>query len=399
MRAPGIARGLPAAFWWLFLGQGVMALATFVFPFLALFLGSRGFSPAATGLVAALFGAGSLPAGILAGQAADRLGRRPTLVGSLAAAAALTALLPALASPAALALAVLLLGVAVHAWWPAMNAMVADLLPPSRYADAYGLLYWERNAGIAFSFAVGGALARHGYGWLFVADALTTLLFAGVAWARLAETRPSPSPGRRAGEGAGYREALADRHLVRLLALQVALLLSMFQFMVALPIAMTAKGLGPADYGRAMAVNGVLIVLLQPASARLAARWPDGSVLAAAALLVGAGTGAYALCAAPWTYAVATGVWTLGEILFIPTLSAVVSRLAPPELRGRYQGLLSFAFGAGLALAPAVGGAVLGALGATALWSGAAALAGAVALGHLVAGRARVRAQGGAREG
>ena len=389
--APRAALGLPAAFWWLFAGQGVMALATFVFPFLALFLGSRGFTPSEIGLVAALFGAGSLPAGILAGGLADRVGRKPTLVASLVAAAGLTALLPWFEVPAAVALDVLALGVAVHAYWPVMNAMVADELPPSRYADAYGLLYWERNAGIAVSFAAGGALARHGYGRLFLADAATTLLFAMLASWRVRETlAPAPAGLPRAG-AAGWREALADRHLLRLLGLQVALQLAMFQFMVALPVAMTASGLGPAEYGRAMAVNGVLIVLLQPWATRIASRADEGAVLAAAALLVGAGMGAYAFCGAPWTYAAATALWTLGEILTIPTLSAVVSRLAPPDLRGRYQGLLTFAFGAGLSLAPAVGGAVLEFLGTGALWGGAAAVGGAVALGHVAAGRARLR--------
>src|SRR5919204_318729 len=50
---------LPAAFWWLFAGMLVNALATFVFPFLALFLTSRGISVARAGLVVALYGGGN----------------------------------------------------------------------------------------------------------------------------------------------------------------------------------------------------------------------------------------------------------------------------------------------------------------------------------------------------
>jgi MFS family permease len=381
------ASGLPATFWWLFAGVLVMALATFVFPFLALFLRSRGLSATETGLVVALFGAGTIPSGPLAGWLADRVGRRPTLIGSLVAAALLTALLPAVASRGALAAATLALGLAANAYFPAANAVVADVVPPERYRDAYGLMYWERNAGIAVSFALGGALASRGYTRLFLADALTTLLFAAVVWRAIPETRPA-----RAARGtapAGYRSLLADRDLAALLALNVAFLLPLFQFMVAVPLTMARQGLSPAAYGLVMAVNGVLIVLLQPLSGPVARRLDGGHALALASLLVAAGYGGYAACTTVAGYAACTAVWTLGEILAMPAVSSLVADLSPPELRGRYQGMLALSFGVGLTLAPALGGAALERAGPTALFTGAALASAAVGAGHLAAGRAR----------
>ena len=383
------AGGLPATFWWLFAGVLVMSLATFVFPFLALFLRSRGFSVTQTGLIVALFGVGSVPAGPVAGWFADRVGRRPTLIGALVGAAALTALIAALSSPWAIAAATVLTGAAVHAYWPAANAVVADVVPPERYDDAYGLMYWERNAGIAFSFVIGGMLAAGGYSRLFLADAATTLLFAALVWWRLPETHPAGPSARRAAPGRGWAAVLADRRLRALLVLNLAFLLSMFQFLVAVPLVMSRQGIAPAAYGRAMAVNGLLIVTLQPLSGALTRRRDAARVLAVAALLVGAGYGAYAYCGTALEYAAATAVWSLGEILALPTLSSLVAELSPPDLRGRYQGLLGLSFGAGLALAPALGGAFLDRLGAQALWGATALLSVAVAAGQLAAGRAR----------
>jgi MFS family permease len=92
--APSTAlRDLPPAYRWLLGGMFVSALATFVFPFLALYLRARGFSVAQAGLVAGLFGAGSVVSGPRAGWSADRLGRRPTILLALLASATLTALL------------------------------------------------------------------------------------------------------------------------------------------------------------------------------------------------------------------------------------------------------------------------------------------------------------------
>lgn len=392
--------GLPTTFWTLFVGVLLMSLATFVFPFLALFLRARGYSVEHTGLLVALFGAGSIPAGPMGGWFADRVGRRPTLIGALLLAAALTALLPFLEALPVVAAGALALGFAVHAYFPAANAVVADVVRPDRYADAYGLMYWERNLGVAGSFALGGQLAAFGYQRLFLADAATTLAFAIITAFLIPETMPPAQPvGGPAGTapadlGARHRglgTVLADRHFRRLMGLNLVLLLGMFQFMVALPVVMARRGFTPAEYGRAMAVNGILIVLCQPWMGRISARFPPAHALAGAALLVAAGYGGYAFAATPLQFTLATAVWSLGEIVTIPLVSALVAKLSATDLRGQYQGVYGTSFGAALALAPAVGGLVLERFGEAALWGGVVSTCIAVAVGHVLAGGARSR--------
>jgi len=398
--APPSLSELPPVFRWLLAGTFVSSLATFVFPFLALFLTGRGFSVAEAGLVTGLFGGGSIVSGPLSGWCADRFGRRPTLVASLVSTAALTALLAAATSPAALALAAAALGVAASAWRPAANALVADAVAEPHRARAYGLMHWVNNIGVALSFAAGGALAGHGYPPLFLADAATTLAFAALVLWRIPETRPStptststPTP---TPTPTGYAAVLSDRHFLALLALLFALLVPFCQFMTALPVAMARQGIGAATYGRVMAVNGTLIALLQPALSRRAARFDQGAVLALSALLVGLGYGGYALAATPLGWGVATAVWSFGEILLFPAVGALVAALSPRHLRGRYQGALSTVFGLGLAAAPPLGGLVLDRLGATTLWLGCLAAALLVAAGHLLVAGPRRRALAGA---
>lgn len=413
MRIAALTRvwaGLPAIYWALFAGVFLMALATFVFPFLTLYLRSRGHSVEETGLLVALFGAGSIPAGPAAGWLADHVGRRPTLLGTLVLASAFTALLPFLEWPALVAAGTLVLGVAVHAYYPAASAVVADVVPPDRYGDAYALMYWERNAGIAVSFAIGGSLAAYGFERLFLLDAATTLLFAAVVLWKVPETRPvgrhgagpaaGPGPGGdppapvagASGGALGLAPVLRDVHFRRLMLLNMAFLLGLFQFLVVLPIHMTERGLSAADYGHAMAVNGVLIMVLSPWAGRLTEVLDGGRILAAGALLVGAGYGAYAVASTPLEFTLATGVWSLGEIATLPVVSSLVAKLSPPLLRGRYQGAFMMSGGAALALAPAAGGIVAGRLGPVALFAGVTALGVAVAALHLAAGRARAAA-------
>jgi MFS family permease len=245
---------------------------------------------------------------------------------------------------------------------------------------------------MAVSAALGGMLAAQGYGKLFLADAATTAVFAALVWRKVPETRPP----RAAAEAAdrpprGYRDVLGDRVFLAFLLLHVCLVVVLFQFMVAAPIDMAAHGISTAAYGRILAVNGVLIVLLQPSFSRIAGRFDAARVLALAAGLLGLGYGAYALCADAWQYAAATAVWSLGEILAFPTSAAVVAALAPADLRGRYQGLYGLSFGAAMMLAPVLGSSALQRLGSRPLWTVCLLAALLVAAGQLAAGGPRRR--------
>ena len=376
----------PAAFWWLWGGAFVSALATFVLPFLTLFLRSRGLGVEAIGRMGALYGVGVLLGSPVAGALADRLGRRPTMIGALLCTALATAVLALVERAAAITGAVVLVGVSHAAYRPAAQALVADVVLPEARTRAYGMLRWGNNLGLAVSSVLGGALAAIGYDRLFLVDAATTLAFVAIVAWRVPETRPAPPPpGVRPGPRARLpvREAL---FLLAFLALQVAFILPLWQFQVTLPLSMAREGHGPAVFGRVLAVNGVLITLLQPSLAAWSAERDAARLLAGGALLVGLGYGAYALCQGALAFGAATAVWSLGEIVFMPVASSAVAALSPAALRGRYLGAWSLAFGLGMVVSPVLGSACLERFGPRALWGSCLGTGLLAALGFLVLG-------------
>src|SRR5512145_1694799 len=77
-------RGLPRPFWVLFAGTLVNRGGGFVLVFLALYLTEvRGLTPTQAGAIISAYGLGAIAGGPLGGALSDRIGRRPTLVGSL----------------------------------------------------------------------------------------------------------------------------------------------------------------------------------------------------------------------------------------------------------------------------------------------------------------------------
>jgi MFS family permease len=391
------AGGLPAVFWYLWTGTLINRLGSFVIIFLAIYLTTvRGFSAAQAGLVLGLSGAGSAVGVLLGGVLADRWGRRRTLLTAHLATATTMLALGLVRDRYAIMGVAMLLGLAAEMARPAFSAMMVDVVPERDRLRAFTLNYWAINLGFACAAVLAGLAARANYLLLFVVDAASTLITAGIIFAKVRETRPArPVPGRRTGgwesDGAGLRAVFADRVFIGVVGLNLLLALVFMQHVSTLPIAMGQDGLSPATYGAVIALNGVLIVAGQLFVPRLIGGHNRSRVLALAALVTGFGFGLTALADHAWLYALTVLVWTMGEMLNSPSTSTLLAELSPAELRGRYQGVFSLAWSAAAFGAPIAGGFVQEHAGNTALWLGCAGVGLVVAVGHLLSDPARQR--------
>ena len=353
--------GFSPVFWNILAGMFVNRLASFMITFLALFLvRERGFAPDAAGRVVALFGVGSLVAGPLGGTLADALGRRATMLLSFVLGSVTVGSIGFLHDPALLAAFAFLGALTGQLYVPAMNAAIADIVPFDDRARAWGLTYWVVNLGWTFGLAIGGLLAARSFTAVFLADAATTLVFAGIIARRVPETRP---PGTHVHSPlAGLARVFADRHFVAFLLLHLLALVVFVQFQLAAPVDMSAHGIGPGTFAALLSINGLGVVILQPLAGPTLARLDPGRLLAASALLIGAGFGVNALAGTlpplP-VYLASVVLWTMGEVTGFPAAATVVANLAPPELRGRYQGAFSMAWGVAFTIAPVLGGELL----------------------------------------
>lgn len=387
------------------MGTLVNRLGGFVVSFLALYLTrERGLPIEDAGMVVGLYGAGSIFAGPIGGLSADRLGRRTTMVaGLLLGAMAMIALCHA-RERSHVAVATFALGLLGDLYRPAMSAATADLVPEHDRARAYGLMHWAVNLGFAIAPVLAGLLAEKNFELLFYGDALTTVVFAGIIWFRVPETRPRrPMEEARGGgeaRGAGatvlgarrggvrsigvdFVTPFRDPILVAFAGLVFMVVVVFHQSIVTLPLDMRAHGISSSEFGSLIALNGLCIILIQPFAVGQLHRFPRSMVLAASALLSGVGFFVNVWASGPWLYGVAIVIWTLGEITMAPVAPTFVAALAPRDLRGSYQGAFQMAYGGGTFVGPIVGSRILGGLGATWLWTACLGLGLASALGHL----------------
>ncbi len=365
-----LVEGLPPTYWLLWSGTLINRLGGFVIPFLTLYLTSQRDIPVSqAALMVSLFGAGSFLSQLIGGELTDRLGRRPVMLMSFLVTPVVMVTLGLARNLPIIAVCTLVVGFFTDLYRPAVGAAIADLVPSESRTRAYGYNYWAINLGAAVAPLLAGLLAGYNYLILFIGDALTTLAFGLIVFFGIRETRPTEVR-HTAQTPMNERINQLKREPILLLFSFLTLFFGMIymQGYVTLPLDMQSHGLGPQQYGLAIAVNGFPIILVTIPISNMASKWPRFEIIAVSAVLLGLGFGFTTLASNLPLFVVSVVIWTLGEIAATSVSPALIADLSPVELRGLYQGIFGSAWGLSYFLGPLVGGWVYEHLGSSVLW-------------------------------
>jgi MFS family permease len=332
------------------------------------------------------------------GRLSDRVGRRPVLIGSIAAtAASMAALGTGLVfsqSVAWLFVARAFSGIATANLGTA-TAYIADITKPVDRAKGMGLIGMAFGLGFILGPGVGGALSRiaiggrHGAAPCFVAAGLSVINLVWVIWG-VGESLPPDVRARGVRRNlaplnfAAVRQAAALPGVAQAITVNFLMVLSFtnldqtFTFFCADLFSINEQGTGYVLAFIGIVAAGVQGGLVRP----LAARFDEGTLIRAGtaiqvvafAALVAAGS-----VASRPLLLVAGGLLALGNGLAQPSTSAFISRRAPAERQGATLGANQSFASLARAFGPAVGGWLYGTLGPRAPYA-AASIGMAVAL-------------------
>jgi hypothetical protein len=200
-------------------------------------------------------------------------------------------------------------------------------------------------------------LASTSYTWLFVVEAVMTLVFRFVV-ARLLPP-DGPHEARPAAQASGlWRSLRADRGLLMLLPAVLVIDVVYRQLYSTLPVYLRDHGHGVGLYAALIAVGSAAILCLELPVALALKKLPSLVIIGTGYALVGVGFALFGLGAGTALMVGAMLVVTAGEILYKTTANAHVADCAPPDLVGRYQGLYTGFSISGLVLAPPIGAAI-----------------------------------------
>ncbi|MEX1362426.1 MAG: MFS transporter [Nannocystaceae bacterium] len=352
---------LPRSLWLLVAGTTITRAGAFVFPYLTLYLGQeRGLPLDVVGMVLAVGSVGLVGGNFLGGWAADRIGRKSTLLAALSInALGFLALGQPAATPASYAAWLLVGYVGSGMYGPAAAALIADETPEHRRPLAYTVNYMGANLGMAVGPLVGGLVAQASFGWLFIGDALTTMACALVI-ALGVHPRPAPRRERkrlaRSGHCGLWRAHPGVLAFVGASFFLVAPLMGL-EYAVPLLVARTFE----ADLvwvGVIYTINAGMIL----GSSVVVERWSRGRdevrVMVVAAALWASGLLVLALCTSLWALVGCTVIWTLGEVVASIAVPSYVAARVPRHGKGRMMALADVVRSAAGMAAPLVLGVI-----------------------------------------
>ena len=341
-----------------------------VLPYLGVTLHrERGVSATVVGMIWTAAGLSGAAMQWVAGEVADRVGRRPVLLGAMLLRTANLAVLgyeilhrgPI---PAIAALCVLN-GVLCAFFDPVASAMVADLASGEHRIAAFSLQRIGVNIGWVLGTSTVGLtpLLHLNFGHLFYASAVVTLL-AALAASAITETAPtapvSLRPPLRLTDLAAYRH---DRPFMRFLLATFFFFLLQAQLYATMSLyAADHLRLNLVQISHLYSLNGFMVVVLQ-----LPAFYYIRHVGTHRVLIVGslAYAASYALCGIAGTslhLLACVAFITIAEIITAPAQQTAATSMAPVGRVGTYAGLFGLAQAAGQSLGPLVGTSLLDAL-------------------------------------
>jgi len=301
----------------------------------------------------------------VAGELSDRLGRTRLMILGQGTRAVLFGVM-ALAVHARVnfwaASGILCLSYIAGAFFqPVATAAVSDLVEPERRLGAYSLMRVAHNLGWGVGPMLGGVISEAGYAWLFVFGAATSAFSAWLVRRHVPEThtaRPGTSGGHRnLTDLLGVRH---DRRFMIFCAFALFLFITMSQWLATLSVyASGTLGTARHQLGLMFGMNGFLVVVFQLPVTRTLRRVSLSGCLALGSLI-------YAVSFFTVGFAGSTGVLfacmaaiTLGELVATPSLTTLVSLVAPPERTGRYMGFYGLVSSFGWSVGPLLGGLLL----------------------------------------
>ena len=130
----------------------------------------------------------------------------------------------------------------------------------------------------------------------------------------------------------------------------------------------------PQGYGYLLSLNALMVVVMQFWITRRIRGSPQFLMLALGAVLVGIGFGLYGLVAAYGWFMLAMAILTVGEMIMVPVGQALVARMSPEDMRGRYMAVFGYSWTVAGIVGPLMAGVFLDSGHSTWLWYACLAL-------------------------
>lgn len=363
----GMFGGFDRRIWIRFWGMTTLNVGTnMIRPFMALYLANGlGAGLGIIGFVLMVRPIGSFFGNMLGGFYADKIGRKPVMIGGMMLDALALGGFALTDSVLWFALLSFLMGFGSSFSEPAVNAMIADVTHGEDRGRAYSLMYMGANVGGAIGPLLAVSILMSHPSALFASMAAATVAFAAVIALLIPESKPEQiacvsEACKRSQNKLGYGFILQDVKLMLYLLGAIAISLGYNQMSSYLPIHLD-QILPDAVwlYGVMQSLNGILCVMLSMPVARFLMRYNPYQVIKSGGAVYAGGILILALNHSVVLMLVGFTVFTLGEVMVASVQKKLIADFAPDDMRARYMGASGISWIVAATIGPVLGGQLM----------------------------------------
>jgi len=361
-----------------------------IFPFLSLYITNK-FDVGLTqvGAIFAVHSLSSFVGSMVGGALADKYGRRSMLIIGLVFSAIASLGMGFVEDWELFYLLAFLTGFISNFGGPAVQAMLADILPVEKRPDGFGLLRVTMNLAVTIGPAIGGVLAGINYLLLFIIDCVVSIITAIIVYFALPETKPKTPEGKKEESilqsFGGYRKVFKDKLFLAFLFLTTFTAIVYMQMNSTLSVYLRDfHGTSPQGFGYILSLNAAMVVMFQFWVTRKVKKYHQLSVMIVGNLLYAVGFAMYGFMNMYLGFLAAMVIITIGEMIIAPIVQTMVANLAPEDMRGRYMAAYRLGWGIASAVGPLTAGIVIDNYNPNWVWYAGGIICLMVALGYFI---------------
>jgi MFS family permease len=362
---------LPRQIWILALGRLLSEIGSGFTIFYApiFFVQQVGLSATSVGLALGSASISGIAGRLISGHYADRWGRKPVLLLSTVVLAIACFIFAVTQDLVTLVVGCLVQGLGLGLYWPANEAIVADLSAGEERRFAYAVTRLADNVGMGLGIIAGGLLisSTGAYRSLFIVDGISFCCFFLTLAVGVRETLQSTAT-KSVRFFSGYATALRDRRLLVYVLVNIIFTIYIAQTQTTLPLYFSgfvpqtgARGFNPQVISTLFTGHLLMTIACQLPILKVLRR-----VSHARSLMISGGFWAVGFACITITgtsnnsqllwASLGLGLFALAIVAYTPTASALIADLAPASLRGVYTSINSLCWAVGYAIGPPLGG-------------------------------------------
>ena len=348
--------------------------ASMIWPFLMIYVRQRVDMPLtqAASLMTINAAAGIIAA-MIAGPITDRIGRKWVMVFSLAGNGLVYFFMSGADSYLAFALLMICSGSFNPLYRVGADAMLADLIPTEKRADAYALMRLSNNAGISLGPTIGGFVSSVSFTITFFCAGTGMLIYSLLLALFAYETLPKPTTFSQKTKMVlgGYHQVLRDSQFLYFVGAFILAQMCATLIWILMPVyANGIYNVPESQYGFIPTTNALMVVFLQVFVTQITKRYRPLIIMMFGAFFYALGVGSVALGHSFIGFWISIVIMTVGELILMPTASAYAASLAPQDMRGRYMSITGLTWSVAAGIAPILGGYLNDNIAPVATWYG-----------------------------